>query len=312
MLIIGGHSFGDSPNPVWALHFTPEIRWERLNVSGPAPNLDNLLVFWPRYPRQFAFLDESRNRILAYNGFRSIWVLDLGAPELHWQPVSTNQGPPWYFTADYDPTTATMYAAGNNGEVWTFRLDEFVPVEFLEFKASWESLSARVRWTVSEEEAPAEFHVYRESSAGTREKLTVTPLTGSTNYDFADDAPPLAGAKYWVEAIARDGTPSWHGPAVLPPFSALKPIAARLTPNPFRSNPTIHFDLSHSGFVSATVYDLLGREIARPINGEYPVGPYDMVWDGRDKLGRQLREGMYILHVQTQDRSTSIKISRIK
>jgi hypothetical protein len=50
-------------------------------------------------------------------------------------------------------------------------------------------------------------------------------------------------------------------------------------PNPFNPSTTIRFSVAQSGNVTVKVFDLLGREIARPVNKYLPGGVYDIEWN---------------------------------
>ena len=50
-------------------------------------------------------------------------------------------------------------------------------------------------------------------------------------------------------------------------------------PNPFNPSTTIVYQVAKYGLVTLTIYDVLGREIARLVNEEKPAGMYTTVWD---------------------------------
>ncbi|MCH8304252.1 MAG: T9SS type A sorting domain-containing protein [Candidatus Marinimicrobia bacterium] len=50
-------------------------------------------------------------------------------------------------------------------------------------------------------------------------------------------------------------------------------------PNPFNPTTTIKYALPTSGEVLLTVYDLLGKEVARIVNGQQPAGYHEVTWD---------------------------------
>ena len=50
-------------------------------------------------------------------------------------------------------------------------------------------------------------------------------------------------------------------------------------PNPFNPSTTIEFTLPRSGFVTLTIYDLLGREKATLISGHLSAGSHNAVWN---------------------------------
>ncbi|ARA94164.1 hypothetical protein AWN76_014050 [Rhodothermaceae bacterium RA] len=46
------------------------------------------------------------------------------------------------------------------------------------------------------------------------------------------------------------------------------------------------------------VYDLLGREVIRLLEGPAPAGTHRVVWDGRDPTGRLVAGGLYVLRLE--------------
>lgn len=50
-------------------------------------------------------------------------------------------------------------------------------------------------------------------------------------------------------------------------------------PNPFNPATTISFSLVSGSFVSLTVFDVAGREVATPISQELSAGKYSQQWD---------------------------------
>ena len=67
-------------------------------------------------------------------------------------------------------------------------------------------------------------------------------------------------------------------------------------PNPFNHSTTISFNLAKSDFVTLSIYDLLGREIENLVNGQRPVGEYEVNWNTKD-----LPSGIYLCRLQAGD-----------
>jgi parallel beta-helix repeat protein len=60
-------------------------------------------------------------------------------------------------------------------------------------------------------------------------------------------------------------------------------------PNPFNPTTTLSFAIGHSSFVTLRVYDILGKEVATPVNEEKSTGDYKISFDGTG-----LPSGVYI------------------
>jgi len=121
---------------------------------------------------------------------------------------------------------------------------------------------------------------------GTRTECTIPPNScenglgqGSQFFDIPVPMPMLRQDGLVVEASA--------------PASARALEAAR--PNPFRGTTRLAFTLPAEGMVDLRVYDLRGREVARPAAGPYPGGTHLIPWDAGG-----LPAGTYFVHLSAR------------
>lgn len=66
------------------------------------------------------------------------------------------------------------------------------------------------------------------------------------------------------------------------------------SPNPFNPRTKITFTLPCRTQVRLDVFDLAGRRVATPLQGDLPPGLHEAVWDGRDGEGRGVPSGPYL------------------
>ncbi len=83
-------------------------------------------------------------------------------------------------------------------------------------------------------------------------------------------------------------------------------------PNPFNPSTTLRFDLPMATDIHIVVYDLLGREIVRLVEQRLEAGYHQLVWNGRDRRGREVPTGMYIVLMTTPDFKKSNKLVLLK
>ncbi|UCH63248.1 MAG: T9SS type A sorting domain-containing protein [Fidelibacterota bacterium] len=83
-------------------------------------------------------------------------------------------------------------------------------------------------------------------------------------------------------------------------------------PNPFNPVSTIRYELPQADNVSLIVYDILGREVARLVEGYLEPGYHQIQWDGRDRDGGEVPTGVYIARLVTTEYSKSIKMVLLK
>ncbi len=72
-------------------------------------------------------------------------------------------------------------------------------------------------------------------------------------------------------------------------------------PNPMRSDTDITYMLSHPADVQYAIYTLSGRKIISENQGYQNQGFNSFPWDGRDRFGNQLANGVYILVVEADN-----------
>jgi len=72
-------------------------------------------------------------------------------------------------------------------------------------------------------------------------------------------------------------------------------------PNPFNPTTTIAYTLPASSRVRLSVYDVLGREVHRLVDGFELEGAKTVAWDARDAVGRALPSGTYFSRMVAGD-----------
>ena len=76
---------------------------------------------------------------------------------------------------------------------------------------------------------------------------------------------------------------------------------APLYPNPGWQVLTVRYQLAQAGPVELVLYDAAGRLVQTLAAGVQPAGYYNLVWDGRDALGRKVPAGVYFIRFATDD-----------
>jgi hypothetical protein len=83
-------------------------------------------------------------------------------------------------------------------------------------------------------------------------------------------------------------------------------------PNPFNPSTEIAFDLRTSAWVTLSVYNILGQEIIRMADREFPAGSHSLIWDGTDSNGRTVASGIYLYRIKSGGQSASRKMVLMK
>lgn len=69
-------------------------------------------------------------------------------------------------------------------------------------------------------------------------------------------------------------------------------------PNPFNPMTSIRFGLPAQSLVTVRVYNLLGQQIAEPVNGTFAAGYHTAVWSGGTTVGAQAGSGVYFYKLE--------------
>ena len=148
------------------------------------------------------------------------------------------------------------------------------------------------------------------------------------NFSIRDDAPPYE--EITIEIIAGDYYPSAFANISLPTY-LIRPVLINGTvyiqrtgiddspypdkpsfdlsnfPNPFNSSTIIRFSLEAESYVELAVFDILGRQIDRLVDGYLSSGDYLMEWDARDRPS-----GVYFYRLVTQDTAVTGRMTLLR
>ncbi|MBD3366962.1 MAG: T9SS type A sorting domain-containing protein [Candidatus Eisenbacteria bacterium] len=143
----------------------------------------------------------------------------------------------------------------------------------------------------------------------------------------ADDAPYATDEGTIIRTVV-DGTTAHclvsldipaHGSAAVTVFpdttGAEEPSSTVLhqsRPNPARSGTTLGFVLASRSRVALEVYDVTGRLVAVPFEGEAGPGPHDVSWNLTDRNGRPVASGVYFERLSGEGFSTTRKLVVIR
>jgi hypothetical protein len=71
-------------------------------------------------------------------------------------------------------------------------------------------------------------------------------------------------------------------------------------PNPFNEVTTIRYRLNTSKTCQVTIriYNVLGKEVRELLNSKQTRGNYEVLWDGKDSLGKEVSSGIYFYELK--------------
>ncbi|MBT4497122.1 MAG: T9SS type A sorting domain-containing protein [Gemmatimonadetes bacterium] len=83
-------------------------------------------------------------------------------------------------------------------------------------------------------------------------------------------------------------------------------------PNPFNSGTNVRFGLMEGGMASLKVYDSGGREVCELLSRPLRAGEQTVRWDSRDRYGRPVASGVYLLRLKTHEGIRTHKLLLIR
>jgi hypothetical protein len=141
----------------------------------------------------------------------------------------------------------------------------------------------------------------------TSEWLTVNPASGTVNPNQSVVVTVTAEAPDEISEYSSDltitgntvGSPftirvdySAADPANDPRFIPTEYAFYQNYPNPFNARTTLKFDVPQQSDVQIVIFNIMGQEVARPVQGAYAPGRYRVIYDAGD-----LPSGMYLLRM---------------
>ncbi|MFQ5584111.1 MAG: choice-of-anchor J domain-containing protein, partial [Calditrichia bacterium] len=72
-------------------------------------------------------------------------------------------------------------------------------------------------------------------------------------------------------------------------------------PNPFNPSTTIEYFLKEKANVNLAVYNILGEKIINLVRATQAPGSHSVVWNGKDKMGKEVAGGIYFYKLKAGD-----------
>jgi len=100
-------------------------------------------------------------------------------------------------------------------------------------------------------------------------------------------------------------TPANESPASLPEAIELKPNY----PNPFNLETSIEYGLPEAAQVRLVIYNILGQEVRKLVEGFQGAGFKTSRWDGKDNSGNESSSGLYVIRLEIGKQKLTRKIT---
>ncbi len=83
-------------------------------------------------------------------------------------------------------------------------------------------------------------------------------------------------------------------------------------PNPFNPLTTIEFGIPTHGFVTLTIYDILGQEVNSLVQSELAPDTYHYQWNGTDASSQAVETGIYFACITVAGSDQIVKMMLLK
>jgi len=100
----------------------------------------------------------------------------------------------------------------------------------------------------------------------------------------------------------------WPLPSSVEDLPGAATLNVKAAPNPFNPRTKISFDLDDEAPVKLAVFDLAGRMVRLIDAGTLGSGRRSIEWDGKDRGGRKLASGSYLVMIQAGDLLAGTKV----
>jgi len=131
------------------------------------------------------------------------------------------------------------------------------------------------------------------------------------DYDpaYSNNGQYIAWSSY-TDASPVNSTSNQNAIAKLPAQN--KSTLLQNYPNPFHDKTVIAFNILQSSHVTINIYNLSGQKITTLIDADYKVGSYQTQWDGRNKNGQNVSNGIYLYQLETSGKAETKKMILLK
>lgn len=129
------------------------------------------------------------------------------------------------------------------------------------------------------------------------------PLRYAAYYSYDWNPPHFADPAKMIQTEQRGGGKTSESEFVGEGLG----LSASFYPNPFNPTATITYRILEASYVSLSIYDLLGRRIARLRDGWQEAGQYEAIWDAS-----ALPSGLYVYRLETAGQALTGKMQLLK
>lgn len=190
--------------------------------------------------------------------------------------------------------------SGSQGNFSIVRItaDDPIPVELTSFTASVYGNNVILQWTTATELNNSGFEVERRTKDTNYETLGFVAGSGTTteqrSYIFNDVKVPDGKYIYRLKQIDFSGQFNFSYEIEVEVITPAVYALEQNYPNPFNPSTTINYSIAEASVVKIAIYNLLGQEVALPVNEFQEAGAHSITFNASD-----LTSGAYFYTIET-------------
>ncbi len=206
----------------------------------------------------------------------------------------------------YNPASGDFLLIGSTG-------GNGLPVELTSFMASVSSAVVTLHWSTISEVNNYGFEIERRTIASsTWTKIGFVAGNGTSNsshsYSYTDNTATTGKYVYRLKQVDNGGVFKYSQESEVSFNIPSSTTLYQNYPNPFNPTTTIEFTLAETSNVTLKIFDMLGREVAKLIDGEREAGiVYKEVLDAS-----KLSSGLYFYYLRTAKSVQAKKLMLLK
>jgi len=89
-------------------------------------------------------------------------------------------------------------------------------------------------------------------------------------------------------------------------------LTLHASPNPFRSTVSLQYRLDKAGPAKLEIYNLKGQKVWTVSDEKKPAGLFSVTWNGLDKSGNQVPNGIYFCRLTTLEGTANQKLVMLR
>ena len=194
---------------------------------------------------------------------------------------------------------------------------EVTPTFVFDFDSEWANGIPRISWSIADRVESSSFVLKRSLESRPEDQKSVPFENFDLEHFVALDHQlrPTPGQNYLYKLylVQKDLPLSLISEVRLSGAGMLNPLQIKdAWPNPFNPLTTIKFEVSQDRTVTAAVHNVRGQRIRVLAQELFPAGEHQLVWNGKDDLGRQVESGAYFIIVQSEELVSTQKVLLLK